>query len=275
MKIADLTGMTEKRDGAYEIKFLVPIDVGERALAWARIHLAPDPHVDTSHGDGYSVNSLYFDTPSLDVYQRNGSYGKSKYRVRRYGQEELIFLERKLKSRGLVSKRRTKVPDREILHLANGNAAPDWAGYWFRRRLLARQLQPKCQIRYERVARVGETPEGTVRFTLDHNVRAFQTDEYGVAENGGWMLLLPDHCILELKFRGEMPPLFKSLVDQLQLTPQSVSKYRLSIKAFGLDSSVKNAAGLEGSSAAAAVPEGPATGLSGRAVDPAALAKEA
>src|SRR5205814_5550277 len=104
MNIPDLASATEKRDAAYEIKFVVTEQVAELALTWARIHLAPDPHADEA-GDGYRVNSLYFDTPKLDVYQRNGSYGKSKYRVRRYGSEPNIFLERKLKSRGLVSKR--------------------------------------------------------------------------------------------------------------------------------------------------------------------------
>src|SRR3954471_17584026 len=119
MNNPDLASVTEKRDGAYEIKFLVPTATADAALAWARQHLAPDPHAQSgTDGDGYRVNSLYFDTQGLDVYRRNGSYGKSKYRVRRYGDESAIFLERKLKSGGLVSKKRTRIPDQELARLA-------------------------------------------------------------------------------------------------------------------------------------------------------------
>jgi VTC domain len=240
MNISDLASATEKRDGAYEIKFVVPTSVAEAALAWARTHLAPDPHADGNTGDGYRVNSLYFETPKLDVYQRNGSYAKCKYRIRRYGDESCLFLERKLKSHGLVSKRRTRVADEELPRLAGTLPDPDWIGYWFGRRLLARQLLPMCQIRYERTARVGMTPDGPIRLTVDRDVRTFRTGEYGVVETGAWVPLLPDHCILELKFRLEMPNLFKSLLEELSLTPQPVSKYRLSIQAFGLDPTPKN-----------------------------------
>jgi hypothetical protein len=237
MNILDLAGATEKRDAAYELKFVVSTPVADSALAWARQNLAPDPHVDASGGDGYHVNSLYFDTPALDVYQRNGSYGKAKYRVRRYGAESTVFLERKLKSRGLVSKRRTRIPDDDIFLLASDDPLPDWIGYWFRRRLLARQLLPQCQIRYQRVARVGMTPQGPIRFTLDRDVRGFQTKQYRVLEHASWVALLPDQCIMELKFRLEIPSLFMSLIEQLGLTPQPVSKYRLNVQVAGLQPS--------------------------------------
>jgi len=234
MNLSDALSVTEKREAAFEIKFLLPGEVAERARAWARRELAPDPHVSNNGGDSYSVNSLYYDTPTLDVYQRNGSYGKAKYRVRRYGYDPVLFLERKLKTRGLVSKRRTRIPDQDVLLLAMAETAPDWAGYWFRRRLLARQLIPQCQIRYQRIARVGMSPQGPVRFTLDQDICSFRTQEHRVRAEGDWQPLLPEQCILELKFRQDMPTPFKELIDELGLTPQPVSKYRLSVQAAGL-----------------------------------------
>ena len=240
MNMPDVVKITEKRDAAYEIKFLVPQSVAEAALTWARSHLAPDPHANSNDGDGYSVNSLYFDTKNLDVFRRNGSFGKSKYRVRRYGLESTIFLERKLKSRGLVSKRRTRIADRELVRLAVPDPEPGWIGHWFRRRLAVRQLHPRCQIRYERVARVGMMPEGPIRFTVDRNLRALLRGEYEVAETGSWLPLLPEQCVMELKFRLSMPAIYRSLMEELSLTPQPVSKYRLSIQAFGLDPDLKN-----------------------------------
>jgi hypothetical protein len=243
MNIPSLVGATEKRGAAYEVKFVVSASAAEAALSWARSHLSPDPHVAASDVDGYRVNSLYFDTPALDVYQRNGSYGKAKYRVRRYGEEETVFLERKLKSRGLVSKRRTRIPDVDILLLAASESLPDWIGYWFRRRLVARKLLPQCQIRYQRTARVGASSDGPVRLTLDREILSFPTKDYHVREDGEWMPLLGDRCILELKFQTEMPPLFKGLMEQLSLTPQAVSKYRLSIQAHGLEPKPKTTDG--------------------------------
>ena len=62
---------------------------------WARAHLAPDHFGSGPHGDGYTTTSLYFETPGFDVYHRRGSYGRSKFRIRRYGEADIVFLERK------------------------------------------------------------------------------------------------------------------------------------------------------------------------------------
>lgn len=242
MNILDPATATEKREAAYEIKFVVSAEVAGIVLGWARENMSPDPHaeVDTASGDGYRVNSLYFDTGQLDVYQRNGSYAKSKYRIRRYGTEECLYLERKLKSGGLVSKRRTRIPDEELWRVAASELDPRWVGAWFRRRLEVRRLLPQCQIRYDRAARLGVSPDGPIRLTVDRNVRGFATRECGVLDDGAWVPLLPGRCILELKFRSAMPVLFKRLLEEVSLTPQPVSKYRLSIQAFGLDPSSRN-----------------------------------
>jgi hypothetical protein len=234
MNRAELAVAIEKRDAAYEIKFVVPAATAEAILGWARNHLAPDPYAGSDDVDGYGVNSLYFDTSNLDVYHRKGSYGKCKYRIRRYGMEPNIYLERKFKVRGLVSKRRTRVTDDELLRLTTPEEDDAWVGYWFRRRLSLRQLHPRCQIRYRRVARVGMTAEGPIRLTIDRDVCAFTSKTYGVFEQGAWLPILPGQCILELKYRLATPSLFKALTDDLSLTPQAVSKYRLSIQAFGL-----------------------------------------
>jgi hypothetical protein len=251
MNIPALASTTEKRDAAYEIKFAVPLPVAEAALAWARQHLAPDPQALSADGDTYRVNSLYFDTPRLDVYCRNGSYGKAKYRVRRYGTEPCLYLERKLKSRGLVSKRRTRIRDEQLPQLALPEPEPAWVGHWFRRRLSARGLYPTCQISYQRIARVGMTPQGPIRFTVDRDICGMQTRQYAVEEPANWRPLLADRCILELKFRGAMPALFGGLLQELSLRPQPVSKYRLNVQAFGL---AMNGHGNNGEHTSLAVP---------------------
>ncbi|MSU64335.1 MAG: polyphosphate polymerase domain-containing protein [Pedosphaera sp.] len=233
MKPQAAAAATEKREFAYETKFLVPDAVAEDALAWMRSHLSPDPFASGASHDAYCVNSVYLDTPEFAVFHRVGSFGRCKYRVRRYGQENGVFLERKLKTRGLVGKRRTRVQDSEVTDLSGDNADPGWVGFWFHRRLIARRLEPKCQIAYDRIARVGSAPDGPIRMTLDRNLRAFPTSDWFVQESGPWTPLLDKQCIIELKYRKVFPELYQSLVSTLNLQAQAVSKYRMAVQKFG------------------------------------------
>jgi hypothetical protein len=45
--------------------------------------------------------------------------------------------------------------------------------------------------------------------------------------------LLRDEVIVEFKFLGAMPTVFKSVVEGLRLLPMSVSKYRRCMEALG------------------------------------------
>src|SRR5262245_28762692 len=95
----------ENREFASEVKFLVAEEQSASILAWARGRLAPDPYASGEHGDTYRTTSLYFDTEEFDVLAKAGSFGRSKYRIRRYGEDSQVYLERKLKNHDLVSKR--------------------------------------------------------------------------------------------------------------------------------------------------------------------------
>jgi VTC domain len=92
------TEIRENRAFAAEIKYLVPPDRVDALRQWARARLSPDPYGSGPHGDTYQTNSLYFDTRDFDVFHRRGSFGRSKYRVRRYGDAPELFFERKLKT---------------------------------------------------------------------------------------------------------------------------------------------------------------------------------
>src|SRR5262245_58191826 len=77
---------------AFELKFHVSNTDAATIEQWARQILAPDVH----GLDGrYSIRTLYCDTPALDVYHRSPGYRRSKFRLRRYGASEAVFLERK------------------------------------------------------------------------------------------------------------------------------------------------------------------------------------
>ena len=90
----------ETRGAASELKFVVDADTGMRIVDWARDRLPADPYGTGPFGDEYRVTSLYFDTANLDTLHARGSFGRSKYRVRRYGDHSKVFLERKLRRPG-------------------------------------------------------------------------------------------------------------------------------------------------------------------------------
>lgn len=227
------TDTRENRQFASEMKFLVNRAVGAQICEWARVQLLPDPHAAGESGDGYTITSLYFDTAQFDVFHRRGSFGRSKYRIRRYGEGEVVFLERKLKTRRLLTKRRSVIPLAELEQLTGDDARRDWPGWWFHRRLLARGLSPVCQISYQRIARVAMTQHGPIRLTLDDNLRALRTPGLWFSDDEG-LPLLPDQLILELKFLFGMPASFKYLVEEFALVPRSFSKYRFATASLDL-----------------------------------------
>jgi hypothetical protein len=229
----DGTRMTRTEWG-YELKFRVSDDMADQAIAWAREILAPDPYADAGLGDGYRTSTLYFDTPTLDVFHRQGPDRRRKYRVRRYGSETLLYLERKLKSNGRVRKYRSSIPEEDLARLGDGHADPDWSGDWFRRRVRARQLAPVCQVTYDRVARVGELGGQPARLTVDRPIRCALAEGLSVTEATDGAPLLTGEAILELKFPKVMPLAFKELLRELSLSPGPVSKYRLGLIAWGL-----------------------------------------
>ncbi len=210
-----------------EIKFLIDTAKAVKIIDWARQNLAADPHGGGPHGDRYEITSLYFDTPERDVYHRRGSYARTKYRIRRYQWAESAYLERKLKTGDLVGKIRSLVPLEELPRLEEYGLPRGWAGWWFQRRLQARRLQVVSQITYLRTARVGMAAGGPIRLTVDENVRARETSLLAFDEAGLGLPLLGGKQILELKFKREMPAIFKELARRYELYPQAVSKYRM------------------------------------------------
>lgn len=216
----------ETRGGAREIKFVIDLARAAGITEWARARLHPDAYGDGEHGDEYLTTSLYFDTAGLDVFRRNGSYARSKYRIRRYGASEVVFLERKLRTPKLVVKRRSLV-DRSALSRLTAPDDGTWPGRWFARRVTARRLAPVCQIAYQRIARLAMTDNGPIRLTLDSGLAAQRVSTLDYSPEPG-VRVLPEDVILELKFQSEMPALFKDLAERFVLVPRRISKYRLS-----------------------------------------------
>ena len=215
---------------ANELKFALNPETAAAVREWARTELIPDPHAADGE-DGYRTTSLYFDTEDLDVFYRRKSNGRAKFRIRRYNNASVLFVERKLKRAGLVAKRRTEVSLDEIPRVLDADA--DWPGRWFARRLSHRQLRPVCQIEYRRTARLGMSSNGPLRLTIDRDIVATPISSVAFTSQSG-IEVLSGREVLELKYRVHVPSLFKRLIAEFNLEPRAISKYRMGVAALGL-----------------------------------------
>jgi hypothetical protein len=224
----------EPRAFATEIKFVVTAPVAQGIRDWARSHLSGDPNGGGPFGDDYRTTSLYFDTDQFDVFHRRGSYGRAKYRIRRYGDDPAVYLERKMKTRGYLHKRRSvvRIDALDQLNIATP-VAHDWNGYWFHRRLMRRRLHPVCEITYARTARMALTNDGPVRLTIDEAVQARTAEGLRFSMAPG-VPTLDRQCVVELKYERTPPALLKRLVEEFALQPKAMSKYRAAVEALGL-----------------------------------------
>jgi hypothetical protein len=223
----------ETRVHAREIKFLVDSATAPKIQDWMRENLQPDEFGTGPFHDEYATSSLYFETQAFDVFHRRGSYGKSKYRIRRYSLSPDMFLERKFRTDRVLIKRRTTVPVTEFERLEGSVADPAWDGYWFHRRIAARRLRPLVQLSYIRTARLGMSDTGKVRMTIDFDLRVLPLPDRAFLPGAG-LPLLEGHNVVELKYSVALPTMFKQLVAQFELKIQPLSKYRSGLALLGL-----------------------------------------
>jgi hypothetical protein len=94
--------------------------------------------------------------------------------------------------------------------------------------VLLRRLNPLIQMSYDRTARVGTARVGTMRMTIDSNLRVLPMPDRAFIPGVGFPLI-EGHCIVELKYRAEVPALFKQLVETFKLAPSPLSKYRIGL----------------------------------------------
>jgi hypothetical protein len=208
-----------------EVKFTLAADLAAAVCDWARARLQPDRHGSGDFHDEYATTTVYFDTSDWRVFRRIGSFGRAKYRVRRYDEQPTAYLERKLRTSVRLEKRRTAVALEDLARLTGpGDSA--WRGDWFHRRIALRLLAPKFLVSYRRVAREIAAPGATGRLTLDTDLRGGPlcelTDVQGVARQ-----VTAEQAVLELKYApAALPAAFKELVEKFRLTSVPFSKYR-------------------------------------------------
>lgn len=228
-----LVRSSSRATSAFELKFLLSEGQAREVEALLQSRLVLDAHGDPALGHAYRITSLYCDTPAFDVFHRVGFGKRRKHRIRRYGKEASLFLERKTKWGDRVRKLRTKVAEADLQRLADRHETSPWEGDWFHRQLARRQQRPVCLIAYERVAYVGASHGEPVRLTFDRQIRGALCNEWRLEQLTDGTPILAEGVVCEFKYRGAMPAFFKEAMQTLRLSPTSVSKYRRFLEAAG------------------------------------------
>jgi len=214
-----------------ELRFVLPAPLVGPVQDWATAHLGPDPLGPGTADEPGLVQTLYFDTADLAVYGHRPGYRKTRWRVRRTGDDPLVTLERRRRHALGVRCQRILVPEWDLQRLGDGRPNPDWAGEWFRAGLAHRGLAPTCRVAFRRLARAGHAEGAPVRLCLDQALRCAPATGYRLDE-AEWRAF--GESVLELRFAHALPRLFKDLLREFALMTRPRSKYRLAVEACGL-----------------------------------------
>lgn len=180
------------------------------------------------------ICSLYFDTPDFrlirDSIQKPTTY-KEKLRLRSYGtpcDESIAFAELKKKYKGIVYKRRVKLPYLRALEwLSSDEKAPEDGQIWREIdyfKTFYKDLYPAIAITYERMAYYSERDEG-LRVTFDRNIRyRFENTDLRLGADGE-ELLGEGMYLMEIKIPDAMPLWLSAALSECGIYPASYSKY--------------------------------------------------
>lgn len=229
-----LLGAVNRVVPAYEYKFVIDAESAVGVLERARQVMHCDPYADPDLDGCYWVHTTYMDTKRLDVLQRKPGFRRDKYRVRRYGDGDTIFIERKSRIGNRVRKRRVAVNGLDTSLHPDGLYSLDGEADWFARDLQRCKLRPTAAVHYLRSAFVLDTERGRLRLTVDSKLVGHCHSDWLPPYDPQGSPLLEASRVLELKFTGTVPPLFRDFMREFELKCRSVSKYRIGGASCGI-----------------------------------------
>jgi len=210
-----------------EKKYLLESDTYGKLLFLLFLNMEPDKFFESN------IMSLYYDTPDYRLIRTSleKPVFKEKIRLRSYGvpkDTSTTFLEYKRKYEGIVYKRRTFMPLKDMLRFIDGEDVEEnnpqienELRYGFR---YYEDLEPRMMISYHRYSFFGKE-DPNLRVTIDDDIiyRGYDLDlRDGVY---GRQLLKKGQRLMEIKIPGAMPLWLSHILDDLKIFPTSYSKY--------------------------------------------------
>lgn len=209
------------------------LDVAEGSALKAKLSLVmiPDEH---NGAQGYTIRSLYFDTPDNEDYNGKveGLELRRKIRLRIYDPaQDFAMLEMKQKNGPYQLKRSLRMARQDAERLVRGDYSP-LLGYSepFAAECYAlmsnRCYRPRTAVEYDRTAFIAR--ENHIRITFDSRIRASESNLELFSPNPGYSPVMhPFGLVLEVKYNGFILSYIKDLLDGVHRPEVSVSKYCL------------------------------------------------
>lgn len=204
--------------------------------------IVPDNYHNTDNK--YTVRSIYFDTSSLKFYHDkiDGISIRKKVRVRGYNsvnENSVIFLEIKRKHENFTDKDRSALMYHDLDDLLrtkdiegyvlteNGYADSQEDAMKFLNQIYQKSLRPIILVVYDREAFYSKF-DSRLRITLDMNLRYFMFPSLNkLYSDKDLVPTLTKHFILEVKFSKGFPSWLQSIIREMGLNRQALSKYTI------------------------------------------------
>ncbi|MCA9262826.1 MAG: polyphosphate polymerase domain-containing protein [Planctomycetales bacterium] len=232
----------------FELKYIINEEKMKGIRRYLKGRLTIDEHDDPDNPQGYTVCSLYCDSPTFKLYDQTfqGHKNRFKLRIRFYDNNPNgpAFLEIKRRETDIIRKKRTAVTKRGALQILKGAYPSPSMLYPKGGNLDA--LNRFCNLARSLDARgaayIVYTREAYVSPDSDHVRVTFDRDLYGGFYYPGEELYCPADgvrptvggIVLELKFTDRFPTWMHELVQIFQLERTSVPKYCLCVESMEL-----------------------------------------
>lgn len=217
-----------------EKKFLISIDEFIK-----KSHMLSQVMTEDAHNGvhGYIIRSLYFDTVyDSDYFEKlAGVETRRKIRLRIYDPDaDFAMLEMKQKQGVNQLKRSLRLSRNDALALTRGDYSPllsyrePFAAECYAM-MTCRCYRPKTIVQYNRKAFIAK--ENKIRITFDNNITATESsfDLFSSALNMS-PVLDPYDVVLEVKFNGFLLDYIRRMINSIDRSELSVSKYVLALQ---------------------------------------------
>lgn len=233
-----MAGNTFKR---MEKKTTLPTEAVPELMTRIEAYMNPDAYnVDRKP---YTICNLYFDEWDDDVIRTSVEkpWYKEKLRLRSYGtptDDTKVFLELKKKCNKVGTKRRTKLPYRDLQQYLATGRHPDGLSYIDEQVLREidyyrshHDVAPRVYVSYLRNAYFGKE-DPSFRVTFDSDILTRRQDLDLALGRYGEPALSPGKTLLEVKFAGAVPVWFCRIMSEFGLSFHTFSKVGTDFKLY-------------------------------------------
>ena len=210
-----------------EKKYIVDEPTYEKLIKKLDGHFVKDRYYKST------ICNIYYDTPSHQLVRNSieKPVYKEKLRVRSYGvpnDEDMVFVELKKKYKGVVYKRRIEMTLAQTRDFFAGKEVPhdnpqieNELKYFLK---FYEGIAPAMYLSYDRLAYCG-TEDPSLRLTFDTHI--LYREEQKELDKGIWgkELLPAGMRVMEIKIPNAMPLWLSAILDELEIYPESISKY--------------------------------------------------